>query len=332
MVPSPPPPPPVPPTPPGEGGDAPPLPDGSRQGDTHPVPPPWREGNHLPSPSEIADAGPFPPVEGVLDRALALVEYLRIHCPWDRAQTAESLVPHLVEETHETVEAIHGGDPDALRDELGDLLLNLAFQVVVGEEAGRFHREGVVRGLEEKMIRRHPHLFGLGEKESWEAIKARERKERDRKDPDPPVRDGEAGPPERRPAGILDHLARGLDPLLRAHRIQERVAGVGFDWDDPRGALEKVREEVAEVAEALEAGDRDRLAEEMGDLLFSVVNVARLAGTHAVPALAAANAKFQRRFQALEARARAEGISLQESSLEELDRLWDAVKEEERTG
>jgi nucleoside triphosphate diphosphatase len=333
MVPAPPPPPPVPPTPPGEGGDAPLSANSALERDPHPRSPaaPGR------SPSEIADAGPFPPVDGVLDRALALVEYLRVHCPWDRAQTAESLVPHLVEETHETVEAIHGGDPDALRDELGDLLLNLAFQVVVGEEAGRFHREGVVRGLEEKMIRRHPHLFGLGEKQSWEAIKARERKERDRTEreraePDRPVRDGEEGPPERRPVGILDDLARGLDPLLRAHRIQERVAGVGFDWEDPRGALEKVREEVAEVAEALEAGDRDRLAEEMGDLLFSVVNVARLAGTHAIPALASANAKFQRRFQALEARARAEGISLQESSLEELDRLWDAVKEEERTG
>ncbi len=302
-----------------------------------PAVPPGPSGgaNDLPSPSEIADAGPFPPVDGVLDRALALVEYLRAHCPWDRDQTAESLVPHLVEETHETVDAIHRGDPESLRDELGDLLLNLAFQVVVGEEEGRFHREGVVRGLEEKMIRRHPHLFGLGEKEPWEAIKAREREARRRVEggalgPDRSLPDGAERPLDPRPEGVLDDLARGLDPLLRAHRIQERVAGVGFDWDDPRGALEKVREEVAEVAEALEAGDRDRLAEELGDLLFSVVNLARLAGTHAVPALAAANAKFQRRFQELEARARAQGISLQESSLEELDHLWDAVKAEER--
>jgi len=278
----------------------------------------------------MADAGPFPPVEGVLDRALALVQYLRAHCPWDREQTARSLVPHLLEETHETVDAIHDGDPVALRDELGDLLLDLAFQVVVGEEEGAFSREEVVRGLEEKMIRRHPHLFGLGERESWEAIKARERAAQGG------TGEGEGSPPAPGTvpgmgpgAGTLDGLARGLDPLLRAHRIQERVAGVGFDWEDAQGALEKVREEVEEVAEALGEGDPDRLAEELGDLLFSVVNVARLAGSHAVPALEGANAKFRRRFEALEARARDQGVALPGSSLEALDRLWDEVKAEE---
>ena len=277
-----------------------------------------------PSPGDIADAGPFPPVEGVLDRALALVQYLRTHCPWDRKQTARSLVPHLLEETHEAVDAIHDGDPVALRDELGDLLLNLAFQVVVGEEEGSFSREEVVRGLEEKMIRRHPHLFGLGEKESWEAIKAREREARQGE-----ARGGAGGGKGSSAApgsGTLDGLSRGLDPLLRAHRIQERVAGVGFDWEDPRGALEKVREEVEEVAQALDDGDPERLAEELGDLIFSVVNVARLAGTHAVPALEGANAKFRRRFEALEARARDQGVALPGSSLEALDRLWDEVK------
>jgi nucleoside triphosphate diphosphatase len=278
------------------------------------------------SPGEIADAGPFPPVEGILDRALALVEYLRTHCPWDREQTARSLVPHLLEEVHETVDAIHRGNTEDLRDELGDLLLNLAFQVVVAEEEGTFHREQVVRGLEEKMIRRHPHLFGLGQREGWEAIKVRERAGGPRPDEGgsahgAPVPGGGGG-------GILDGLAPGLDPLLRAHRIQERVAGVGFDWDDPAGALEKVREEVAEVAEALAEGARDRLEAEVGDLLFSVVNLARLAGIHAVPALESANARFRRRFHALEARARAEGVPLPGSSLEELDRLWEAVKAE----
>lgn len=270
-----------------------------------------------PTPEEIAGSGPFPPVEGVLDRALALVQYLRTHCPWDREQTARSLVPHLLEEAHETVDAIHAGNPMALRDELGDLLLNLAFQVVLGEEEGSFSREEVICGLEAKMIRRHPHLFGVGEKEPWEAIKAREREGR--------AADGTGPSP-----GVLDGLARGMDPLLRAHRIQEKVAGVGFDWATPRGALDKVREEMDEVEEALEQGDAERLTEEMGDLLFSVVNVARLAGTHAVPALEAANAKFRRRFEALEARARARNISLPDSSLAELDRLWDEVKAQER--
>ncbi len=269
--------------------------------ETDPPPDPPRPPG---TPAEIADAGPFPRVEGVLDRALALVEYLREHCPWDRKQTARSLVPHLLEEAAETVDAIRAGDAQALRGELGDLLLNLAFQVVVAEEAGEFGREEVVRELEEKMIRRHPHLFGLGEKESWEAIKARER---------------DTG-------GTLTGLARGLDPLLRAHRMQEKVSGVGFDWDDASGAIAKVREELAEVEEVMAQGDPRRIEEEAGDLLFSVVNVVRLAGTHPVPALDAANRKFQERFRQVEALARDRGIAMPGASLQELDRLWDEVK------
>lgn len=266
-------------------------------------------------PAEIADAGPFPPVDGILDRALALVEYLREHCPWDRTQTARSLVPHLLEEVQETVHAIREGDEGELEGELGDLLLNLAFQVVVAEEEGRFDREAVVRGLEAKMIRRHPHLFGLGEKEPWETIKAREREA--------------AAEGSERPArpGTLSSLVPGLDPLLLAHRIQEKVAGVGFDWDDASGALAKVKEEVAEVEEALEEGEPARVEEEMGDLLFSVVNLARLADAHSVPALDAANRKFRRRFEALEALAHERGVLMPGASLEELDRLWDEVKE-----
>ena len=269
--------------------------------ETDPPPDPPRPPG---TPAEIADAGPFPRVEGVLDRALALVEYLREHCPWDRKQTARSLVPHLLEEAAETVDAIRAGDAQALRGELGDLLLNLAFQVVVAEEAGEFGREEVVRELEEKMIRRHPHLFGLGEKESWETIKARER---------------DTG-------GTLTGLARGLDPLLRAHRMQEKVSGVGFDWDDASGAIAKVREELAEVEEVMAQGDPRRIEEEAGDLLFSVVNVVRLAGAHPVPALDAANRKFQERFRQVEALARDRGIAMPGASLQELDRLWDEVK------
>ena len=268
------------------------------------------------SPAEIADAGPFPATEGVLDRALALVEYLRAHCPWDARQTAHSLVPHLLEETHETVEAIQGGDAAALRDELGDLLLNLAFQFVVAEDEGSFTREEVVRGLEEKMIRRHPHLFGLGDRESWEAVKARER--------------ALEAPEGSWPASALSGLTKGMSPLLRAHRIQEKVAGVGFDWEDTRGAISKVREELAEVEEALEGADREHLEEELGDLLFSIVNVVRLAGCHPVPALDRANRKFEGRFRALEGAAAEAGVPLPGSSLEELDRLWDKVKRQER--
>jgi MazG family protein len=249
------------------------------------------------------------PAAGVLDRALALVEFLRANCPWDAAQTPATLRRYLLEESHEVAEAITDGDPAALRDELGDLLLNLAFQVVIGEETGAFGREEVVSALEEKMRRRHPHLYGLGEREAWGTIKARER-------------EGSGG--------VLDGVADGSDPLLRAFRIQDRVAGVGFDWDDPRGAWEKVREETEEVGAELGTADADRLEEELGDLLFAVVNLVRLAGAHPTAALSRANAKFARRFGALEALARERGVALGEADLAALDTLWDDVKRAER--
>ncbi len=281
---------------------------------------------------------------GHLDRALALVRFLRAHCPWDAAQTPLSLVPHLLEETHEVVDAIHAGDAAALTGELGDLLLNLAFQVVLGEEGGHFDADAVTRSLEAKMERRHPQLYGLGPAQPWEVSKAQER----------------AGV-----GSVLEGLASGLDPLTRAYRLQERVAGVGFDWADHRGALDKVHEELAEVREALDppppdraregavgkgaiddgavemgavdesaigkdAVDEDAVVEEVGDLLFAVVNLARLAGTHPVTALERANHKFHRRFVALEALARARGVEIGTATLAELDVLWDAVKADER--
>ncbi|MDB4952405.1 MAG: mazG [Gemmatimonadetes bacterium] len=256
---------------------------------------------------------PAPPAHpaGVLDRALALVEFLRARCRWDAEQTPSSLTRHLLEEAHEVVDAVAAGDEDELRGELGDLLLNLAFQVVLAEERAAFGREEVVAGLEQKMRRRHPHLYGLGPARPWAELKARERAER--------------------PAGgLLDGLASGLDPLLRAFRIQQRVAQVGFDWDDARGALDKVREEVEEVGAELGAAHRDRLEDELGDLLFAVVNLIRLAGADPTAALARANAKFSRRFGALERLAPGRGVVLGEAGLPELDALWDEVKRRER--
>ena len=243
--------------------------------------------------------------EGVLDRSLTLVSFLRRHCPWDAAQTPETLIPHLLEESHEVVDAIREKDTDGLEGELGDLLLNLAFQVVVGEESGTLSRESVTDRLEEKMKRRHPHLFGLGKKEDWEALKVRERGEE---------------------KGVLEGLAVGLDPLLKAHRIQERVSGVGFDWDDTQGASDKVAEELEEVRVALEKGEEKAVEEELGDLLFAVVNLVRLAGVHSDTVLDRANRKFQARFEALEGLAAERGISLPDAGLEVLDGLWEELK------
>lgn len=260
------------------------------------------------------------PPEGTLDRALTLVRFLRRECPWDAKQTPSSLVPHLLEECHEVVDAILADDPPALEGELGDLLLNLAFQIVIGEEEERFTAESVTARLEEKMRRRHPHLYGDGEPESWEALKAKER-------------DGESG--------VLAGLAGGLDPLTRAFRIQERVSGVGFDWNDPGGAFDKVLEEIEEVREALDGEDRtgerpkggstdeEALEEELGDLLFAVVNLARLAGRHPTTALERANRKFRRRFEGVEELASARGLELRGMDLEALDRLWEEVKDGE---
>ena len=265
-----------------------------------------------------ADSPPPDSPAGALDRALALVEFLRANCPWDAAQTPSSLRRYLLEESHEVVDAIDAGDDDHLRDELGDLLLNLAFQIVIGEERAAFTREDVVGALENKMQRRHPHLYGLGDVEPWEVLKSREQRPR-RHEPGPPREDG-----------VLADLVSSSDALRHAYRIQERVAGVGFDWAEPAGALDKVREEVDEVAHELETGSATALEEEMGDLLFSVVNLSRLAGVDPPMALARANVKFSRRFAALEARARDQGIELGEAGLDVLDRLWDEAKQGER--
>lgn len=261
--------------------------------------------------NETQADSPLPPPRpgGVLDRALALVEFLRAGCPWDAAQTPRSLVPYLLEEAHEVAEAIGLADDRQLADELGDLLLNLAYQIVLAEERDAFSREEVTAMLEEKMARRHPHLYGRGEAEPWSVLKARERTER---------------------RGALEGLPGGMDPLLRAHRMQERAARVGFDWDEARGAWEKVREEVEEVGAELAAADHEALEDELGDLLFSVVNLARLAGTNAPAALARANAKFSRRFAAVEGLAADRGLPLPGASISDLDTLWDEVKRAER--
>jgi len=258
-----------------------------------------------------------------LGRAMSMVRDLRNRCAWDRAQTRETLRPYLVEEVLEVDQALGDGDPVKLRDEMGDFLLHLAWQLVLAEEFGEFTADEVATDLVTKMQRRHPHLFDLGPAEPWERLKRRER-----------------------PRGTLDGLPPTLPPLLMAFRLQERAASVGFDWDDVRGPLAKVREELKEVEEELPtAGEPgsgtagqytehrppavagEDLIEEIGDLLFAVVNLSRKAGVAPGNALDRANRKFTRRFQQVERLAAERGVDLHTAGLARLDELWDEVKE-----
>ncbi len=252
--------------------------------------------------------------DAALARAFALVRDLRARCPWDRAQTRATLRPYLVEEALELDQALTDGDPAALRDELGDLLLHLAFQIVIGEERGEFDAETVTRGLEQKMWRRHPQLFAdstTPDHAGWERVKRKERGAE---------------------SGTLRGLPPTLPPLLMAFRLQERAAGVGFDWPDARGPLGKVKEEVRELeAELTTEGTAPRsplpgVEDEIGDLLFAAVNLARKLDVDPRAALERANAKFQRRFEGVERLAAQRGVEIGRASLEDLDRLWDEVK------
>lgn len=246
--------------------------------------------------------------ESALDRAIAMVADLRARCAWDRVQTRRTLRPYLIEEAHELAAALDGDDAPAIREEVADLMLHLAWQLVLGLERGEFTPDQVADDLVAKMRRRHPHLFELGEQERWEVLKRRERRG------------------DRR---LLDGLAPTLPELLMAYRLQERAAGVGFDWPDTAGPLEKVHEELRETEAELGAGDHDRLEEEIGDLLFAVVNLARKAGVQPGLALDRSNAKFRRRFDALEDAAAVRGLVLGEATLEELDAVWEEIKKRE---
>lgn len=257
-----------------------------------------------------------------LGRVVELVRDLRRRCSWDAAQTRETLRPYLVEEVLELDQSIAAGRTTEMRDELGDLMLHLAFQIVIGEEAGEFGAEDVTRAVEAKMWRRHPHLFPVTAKggkeaaegaehsrENWERLKQRER------------------PAHRR--GVLDGLPPTLPALIMAHRLQERAAGVGFDWPDAGGPRDKIREELGEVEAELsrtDAGAKQRIEHEVGDLLFAVVNLARKLGVDSRAALEQANARFVRRFQTIETLAAERGIEVASAGLKKLDELWEEAK------
>ncbi len=246
--------------------------------------------------------------KATLEDTLELMRDLRRRCEWDAAQTHESLRPYLIEEAHELDDALRGLDHAKMREELGDVLLQVLFHSVIAEEGGAFDAADVARGLIDKMQRRHPHLYGDGARVPWEQLKAQQR------------------------SSIEDGLPAGLPALHRAHRLQDRAAGVGFDWDDVRGPADKVDEEMLEVRALLEEelGARgEELEAELGDLLFAVVNLCRKAGVHPALALDKANAKFVRRFGAIERLAAERGIDVATAGLAVLDSLWDEVKARE---
>lgn len=255
-----------------------------------------------------------------LDSLLSLMARLRGEggCPWDREQTRASLRPYLLEEAYEVLEAIDEGPTDHLVEELGDLLFQVVFHCQIATERGEFTMAEVLGRLSDKMIRRHPHVFGdrvvADAREAlaqWERIKHDE--------------GGEDG----RPRSALDGVPARLPALLRAQRLQVKAGRVGFDWTDWRQAWTKVREEMAELEATLGAADTGRVSDEMGDVLFSMVNVARLRGIDAEDCLRQAAGKFTRRFREVETEMRAAGRKVSETPAEDLDRAWEAVKARE---
>lgn len=236
-------------------------------------------------------------------------------CPWDREQTHASLKPYLLEEAYEALEAIDVGDDGELCKELGDVLLQVVFHAQIAGEEGRFSIDDVARAIVEKLIHRHPHVFGDVEVDgadqvvtNWERIKQEERRGKDRQ------------------PSVLDGVPKQLPALLRAQRIQGKASRVGFDWDEIAGPLAKVEEEFAELRQAMEVGSAAEVEEEFGDLLFALVNVGRFLKVAPEDTLRRAVEKFEQRFRQVEETARTQGRDLQEMSMQEMDQIWDQIK------
>ena len=257
-----------------------------------------------------------------IDDLLGLMARLRDPdngCPWDVKQTYRSIVPHTLEEAHEVAEAIERDDLDALRDELGDLLFQVVFYAQIAREEGRFDFDDVARGITDKMIRRHPHVFGDTRYESleaqtadWEAIKQAEKT---------------AGPDS-----ALDGVPVSLPALTRAVKLQKKASRVGFDWGAVLPVLDKIEEEVAELRVEIADGHLQRATDELGDVLFALANLGRHLKVDPEQALRGTNAKFDRRFREVERRLAELGKTPVESTLEEMDAIWDAIKTEEKRG
>lgn len=245
-------------------------------------------------------------------KLLDIMDELRVKCPWDRKQTLESLRKLTIEETYELGDAIIERDMAEIKKELGDILLHIVFYAKIGDEMESFDIEDVINSLNEKLIYRHPHVFGdvsvadaTEVEENWEALKLKE-KGRKKK--------------------VLEGVPASLPALIKANRIQEKVRGVGFDWEEREQVWDKVKEELSEVEHEMRANDQAKLEEEFGDLLFSLVNAARLYDIDPETALERTNRKFIRRFNYLEEKTLGNGRSLHDMSLEEMDHYWEEAK------
>ena len=256
-----------------------------------------------------------------IDRLLAVMAQLRDPekgCPWDLAQNFGTIAPYTIEEAYEVTDAIERDDMAALEDELGDLLLQVVFHARMAEESGAFSFDSVAETIVAKMIRRHPHVFGSNPasgiaavNDNWERIKADERAARSRPN---------------QPDSVLDGVARALPALARAEKLQRRASRVGFDWGAPEPILDKIAEEIGELGAELPTADKAKLTDELGDVLFAVVNLARHLEIDAEVALRGTNAKFERRFKYIEQMLLKEGRTPDDSSLEEMERLWRQAK------
>ena len=253
-----------------------------------------------------------------MQRLLGIMDKLRDPggCPWDREQTLRTLTPYLLEEAHEVIEAIEAGDAAHHKEELGDLLFQVVFQARIAREEGKFDFAGVCDAIADKLTRRHPHVFGevtvSGSREvvkNWERIKADERKEK-----------GQA------PRSAIGGVPVSLPALVRGERMTEKASAVGFDWPDAASVLAKVREELAELEEAMAAGEREKIEHELGDLLFAAANLGRWVKVHPEEALRGTLRRFEARFHYIEERLRERGRSPRESDLAEMDALWNEAK------
>ena len=265
---------------------------------------------------------------------IAIMARLRapeIGCPWDLKQDFSTIAPYTIEEAYEVADAIERGDFDDLKDELGDLLLQVVFHAQMADEEKRFAFADVVEAITTKLIRRHPHIFGdvdagdaAAVKANWDAIKAEEKAER-------AAGRASIGNPGRAKS-ILDDVPMALPALTRALKLQKRAGKVGFDWNDPKAVMEKIREEIGEIEEELSQPtlDEDRLEDELGDILFTVVNLARHLSVEPETALRRTNAKVVRRFGHIEAELRREGRTFSDASLDEMEALWVEAKGLER--